>query len=150
MKLLIPPEAEREFQQALAALEHDNTVSALAHLEKGLRIHNDPSMHSYLGYCIARERGQSRKGIELCTAALALEPENPAHFLNLGKIHVLCKNKDEAMRVFRQGLAFGSHPEIVRMLTELGMRKPPLFPWLKRSNPLNRYLGLLLSRLGLR
>lgn len=146
----IPAEAEREFHQAVAALEHDDTVSALAHLEKGLRIHNHPAMHSHLGYCIARERGQSRKGIELCTAALALEPENPAHYLNLGKIHILRKDKDEAIRVLRQGVAFGSPPEIVRMLAELGSRKPPIFPRLKRSNPLNRFLGLLFSRLGLR
>jgi hypothetical protein len=32
----------------------------------------------------------------------------------------------------------------------MGIRKRPLFPFLARDNVLNKYLGFILSRLGLR
>jgi len=143
-------EAEKDFRRAEAELSADNTVAALASLEKALRLHDDPHWHSSLGYCIARERGQSRKGLDLCQASLRLEPDSALHYLNLGRIQLLAGNKEEALRVFREGISKEGDAEIIRKLVELGIRKPPIFPSLERSNPLNRYLGLLFSRLGLR
>ena len=143
-------EAEREFARAREALAEENCVVALAHLEKALKLVDNPSWYSYLGYCIAKERGQVRKGIELCQAAMELERDNADHFFNLGKLHLVANNKDEALRVFREGMAKGGNGEIERKLGELGTRKPPLFPFLARDNPLNRYVGLFLRRLGLR
>jgi len=143
-------EAEKDFRRAEAELAADNTVAALASLEKALKLHDDPHWHSSLGYCIARERGQSRKGLDLCQESLRLEPDHALHYLNLGRIHLLTGNREDALRIFREGIAKEGDAEIIRKLVELGVRKPPLFPSLKRSNPLNRYLGLLFSRLGLR
>jgi len=143
-------ETEKDFRRAEAELAADNTVAALALLEKALKLDDDPHWHSSLGYCIARERGQSRMGLDLCQEALRLEPDHALHYLNLGRIHLLTGNKEEALRVFRAGISKEGDAEIIRKLIEVGVRKPPLFPSLGRSNPLNRYLGLLLSRLGLR
>jgi Flp pilus assembly protein TadD len=142
--------AEKEFANGMAALVADDTLTALAHLERAVKLRDNPAWHSCLGYCIAKERGQLRKGVEFCQSALATEPDHPAHFYNLGRVHLLTGDKVEAMRVLREGMARGGSPEIVRLLESLGKRATPLLPMLSRSNPINRYLGLLLSRLGLR
>lgn len=150
MEQLVAEEAEKEFRRAEAELAADNTVAALASLEKALKLNDDTHWYSSLGYCIAKERGQTRRGLDLCRASLQLEPDSALHYFNLGKIQLLAGNKEEALAVFREGIAKKGGAEIIQKLIELGMRKPLLFPAFKRSNPLNKYLGLLFSRLGLR
>lgn len=142
--------AEKEFAQALAALAAEDTLMALSHLEKALKLWDHPGWYSYLGYCIARERGQHRKGVELCQESLRIEPDQPAHFLNLGRVHLVSGDKQEALRVLREGMAKGGSPELARLLDRLGTRRPPVIAALSRNHPINRYLGLILSRLGLR
>jgi len=142
--------AEREFAQALVALAAEDTQAALASIEKALRLRDTPEWYSYLGYCIARQRGQHRKGLELCKESLAVEPDNPVHFLNLGKVYLAKGDKAEALRTWREGMAKGGSPELVQQLERLGTRIRPAIPVLARKNPLNRYLGILLTRLGLR
>ena len=144
------PAAEREFVKALAALTDGDCVAAMGHLEKALKLYDNPGWYSFLGYCIAKERGQIKKGIELCQASLMREKGNPGHYYNLGRIHLLAGNKEEALGVFRQGIAEGGSPELTKVLEDIGSRKPPVFSFLHRDNPLNTYLGLILSRLGLR
>jgi len=142
--------AEKEFAQGIAALDGEDTLTALAYLERALKLHDHPGWYSFFGYCIARERGQHRKGRELCLSSLAVEPDVPAHYYNLGRVQMLSGDKEDALRVLREGMAKGGSPEIVRLLDALGTRNPPVFPSLSRTNPLNRYLGLLLKRFGLR
>jgi len=142
--------AAKEFALGVAALDADDTLMALAHLERALKLHDHPGWYSYLGYCIARERGQHRQGRELCLGSLAVEPDCPAHYCNLGRVQLLSGDKEDALRVLREGMAKGGSPEIIRLLDSLGSRSSLLFPALSRTNPLNRYLGLLLKRLGLR
>ncbi len=142
--------AKKEFELGVEALAAEDTLTALAHLERALRLQDHPGWHSYLGYCIARERGQHRQGQELCLSSLAIEPDHPVHFLNLGRVHLISGNKVEALQVLREGMAKGGSPELVSLLERLGMRKASLFPMLARDNFLNKYLGMLLSRLGLR
>jgi predicted Zn-dependent protease len=142
--------ADGEFERAQHALAEGDAVAALGHLEKALKLHDNPRWYSYLGYCVAKERGQFLRGVELCQSALAQEPENPVHYLNLGNVHLVTGNKNEALRVFREGMAHGGDAQLLRKLNELGMRKPPVLSFLPRDHLLNRCLGLLLSRVGLR
>jgi tetratricopeptide (TPR) repeat protein len=147
---IVKESAEREFAQTLAALAADDTQLALASIEKALRLYDTPKWYSYLGYCIARQRGQHRKGLELCKESLAVEPDNSAHFLNLGRVYLAKGDKDEALRIWREGMAKGGSPELVQQLERLGTRNRPAIPVLARENLLNRYLGILLTRLGRR
>ncbi len=143
-------EAEKLFIKGVEAIKNGNVVSALVFFEKATRLDNNPTNRSYLAFCIARERGQFKKAISLCEEALNEEPENPVHYLNLGRLYILAGQKTEAMRLLREGLTHEENREIVDELIGLGMRKPPVLPLLKRQNPLNRYLGIILTRLGLR
>ena len=150
MKLHPEVEAVVEFEQARDALKSGKALPALAHLEKALQLQDNPAWYSYLGYCIAKQRGQLKKGIELCQTSLEQEPEETAHYLNLGKIYLMTGNKPEALKVLRDGMARGKNKQIQRILDEIGMRKPPVIASLTRDNPLNRYLGILFCKLGIR
>jgi tetratricopeptide (TPR) repeat protein len=143
-------EAEREFELARKALEKEDFEAALVHLESALEQNDNPSWYSYVGYCIAKGRGEFRTGLDLCLMALELEPDNPVHYLNLGKVYFVSGNKKKALLAFRDGLAKGGNEEILRMLVESGMRNAPVFTSLPRSNPLNKFLGMLLHRHALR
>jgi tetratricopeptide (TPR) repeat protein len=142
--------ADKEFKRALKELGEGNVLAALACLEKGLKIWDDPRWYSFLGFCIAKERGHVKKGVELCKRAMACEPDNPGHYLYLGKVYLIDNNKNKALHTLRQGMALGNSPEIEQLLATIGIRRPPVIPFLSRNNPINKYLGIILSRLGLR
>ena len=139
-----------EFERARRAIAMDNTVAGLAGIEKALSLNDNKGWYSYLGYCVARERGQVSRGADLCMISLEHDPNNPEHYLNLGKIRLLSGNRAEALRILREGVARGENAEIMAVLNEFGKRKSPVIPFLPRSNPLNRFLGLILRRIGLR
>ncbi len=143
-------EAEKEFSKGVRALKQGDSLAALVCFEKAASLASRPVYSSYFGYCIAKERGQVQKGLLLCSEAIEAEPGNTVHYLNLGRIHLVTGNKPDAISVFRKGLAHGPNGEITSLLDAIGTRKPAIFSFLSRSNPINRYLGLILSKLGLR
>jgi len=142
--------AQREFDQAQSELGRNNVLAALACLEKALTIWDDPLWHSRLGFCVAKERGQLTRAFELCRTAIAHDPQNPVHYLYLGKVHQIAANQYEALQALRQGMTLGGLPEIELTLAAIGTRKPPVISFLSRDNPLNKYLGIITTRLGLR
>jgi len=133
---------------AIAAAEKGDTLIALMLLEK-IEQHT-PLTRSYYGYVIARERGEFNQAVALCREAMRDQPQNTVHYLNLGRVFLAAGNRDKAIRVFREGLKFGRNAKIQRHLDQLGLRRPEVIPALARTNPLNKYLGLLLARVGLR
>lgn len=150
MQLTPVEDVEKIFGRAVEALAAGETMSALALLERALKLSDNPTWHSYLGYCIAKERGQVKKGIDLCLACIKLEPENPVHYLNLAKVHVISGHKAEALSALREGMTIGGSTEICSLLNQLGTRKPPVFSFVSRDHIVNKVLGMVLNRLHLR
>ncbi len=138
------------FGKGIEALRHNHLFLARACFEQAAVAGKDPACCSYLAWCQAKTRGEYAKAVALAEGARDLEPTNPIHYLNLGRIHLLAGDKGRAIEVFRQGVRFDAGGEIVRELEQFGSRRPPVIPSLKRSHPVNRFLGLLLTRLGLR
>ena len=147
---MVNPEAKQLFDKGIQALTEGIILSALSFFEKALAKEDDPLISSFFAFCIAKERGEIKKAISLCTDAIKKEPGNSFHYLNLGKVYLIRKDKKEAVNTFRQGLQHEENQQIVDELDRLGTRKPPLIPFLKRSNVINKYLGMLLSRIKLR
>jgi tetratricopeptide (TPR) repeat protein len=143
-------EVEKLFSKGLEALGHGETLSALAFFEKALKTEDSPSIWSYFAFCIAKERGQISKAITLCEEAIKKEPNNSAHYLNLGRIFLFTNDKEDAVRIFREGLNHEANQQIIDELNRLVIRKPPVISFLKRDNPINKYFGLLLKILKLR
>ncbi len=134
-------EVEGLFMKGLDALAKGNTLSALSSFEKAINIENSPVVSSYYAFCIAKERGQVRKAISLCEEAIKKEPKSSLHYLNLGRIYLIAKNKEDAIKTFREVL---HNQQIVDELNRFEPRRPPVIPFLKRSNPINKYLGIML------
>ncbi|TAN39690.1 MAG: tetratricopeptide repeat protein [Nitrospirae bacterium] len=131
-------------------LRENNSLAALACFEKAYAIKKSPEVQSYLGLCIATERGRISEAESLCREAIDQDPANPQHYLNLGKIYLKVDRKTDCLDVLRKGLSVGADPEISELLQRIGMRKLPVFSFIPRGHFLNRYAGLMLSRLGLR
>ncbi len=98
---------------------------------------------SYLGYGLARYRGQVRNGIRLCKHAVKLEFYQPEGYLNLARAALLAdQSRHEAAAAVLRGLAIDpDHPELRQLQRTLGIRRPPVLPFLARRNPANRLLG---------
>jgi tetratricopeptide (TPR) repeat protein len=140
----------QEVKRGVAAAEQGNTLEALFHLENAALFSSTPTLASYLGYCLARERRQYKKGAGLCLEALKEEPQQALHYLNLGRVYLAAGEKAQAIRTMRQGLRLGRNRLLLDELKKQGLRKQPVFRSLARGHPLNRHAGLLLTRLGMR
>jgi len=142
--------AQRDFEKAEAELSRGNVLAALACLEAALKIWNNPYWHSRLGYCIAKERGHLTRAFELCRSSMEHDPGNPEHYYYLSKVHQIAADNYQAIQTLREGMLHGGSPDIEKSLQTLGTRKPPVLPFLSRSNSLNKYLGIIFARLKLR
>ncbi len=108
---------------------------------------SSPEMLSLMGYTLVKEAGQFRKGIELCLKAIASNPNNIEHYLHLGRIYLLAKKKDYAIRTFRKGLKIRKDARIVAELRLLGIRRSPPVSSLPRNHVVNRVAGKILHTL---
>lgn len=138
------------FAIGLEALTRNDTLSALKFFEKAVHMEDKPTYCSYFALCIAKERGQFQLAVTLCEKARAREPQNPVHYLNLGNVYLIAGKKVDAIKTFREGLVHERNQQIIDELDKLGIRKPPVISFLKRRNHVNKFLGILSKKLGLR
>ena len=143
-------EAEKLVAKGQEALANDHDYLALTCFEQAIRLEWTPLACSSLALCIAKVRGNYREANLLARKALDIEPNNPAHYKNLGRILLLEGDNEQGIMMLRQGMRYGERISIAQELEKLGIRKPPVFKSLPRSHPLNKYLGLFLAWLGLR
>ncbi len=137
-------------ERGLKAIEKNDTLLALVLLEDAASLSATPRVKSCLAYCLAKEKKQFQKAIAMCLAAQQDDPGNSLHSLNLGKVYLEAGQKKRAIRVFRQGLKMERNQEIIEHLKRLGQRKPPPMSNLPREHVVNRKLGALLARVGMR
>jgi tetratricopeptide (TPR) repeat protein len=140
----------QQVERGAAAAEQGNTLGALIHLENAALHGSTPLLASYLGYCLAQERHEFKKGASLCLEALEQEPGQAIHYLNLGRVYVAAGQRELAIKTLYRGLKLGRNRLILEELKKFGIRKELVFRSLPRSHPLNKYLGLLFARLGIR
>ncbi len=111
----------------------------------------DPRYLSYLGVCLAMLDKTATEAAILCEEAAREVHDDVDLYCNLGRVHLLFGNRYEAYRAFKRGLAVDQRSRIIlRELHKMGVRKQPVFPFLRRKNLVNICAGKLLSRLGRR
>ena len=113
----------------------------------------NPILLSYHGYIEARVNKHYSDGIKICRQSFKMLKKQmplvegfylPTLYLNLGKTHLSASNKKDAYFSFQRGLEIDEkHQDLLSELNKLGRRRKPTFPFLKRSNPLNKYVGML-------
>ena len=109
-----------------------------------------PQLLGLMGYSIAKEQGQIRKGLDLCNRAIAADPRNADNYLYLGKLLLIAGKKEQAIKIFRAGLKIRKDKRVVDELQKLGVRKPPPIDSLPRDHSINIIIGKLLRALRLR
>ncbi len=127
--------------------EGHTELTRLAQQEE--RHHKLPGLfYSYLGQAMARCEGRRREGLDLCLHAVEQEPFQPENYLNLAEVYLLLRNRRGALRALNKGLHLDpDHTRLLEVGRTLGLRRKPPIRFLERGNPLNRFLGLLSSRL---
>ena len=138
--------------RARQLLDRQESFEALTLLERAFRqAPDDPQVRSFFGLVMALERGQVRASIVLCRQALESAPERPELYVNLARVYLKAGQKDDAVQVLRDGLVHdAANPDLLATLHGLGTRHRRVVRSLPRSHPLNKYLGLAATRLGLR
>lgn len=147
---MLSREAEELFAKGLESIGHDHLYLARTCLEQAMEMEKSPEVCSYLALCRAKTRGQFSEAIALAKEAVDSAPGNSALYLNMGRIYLLAGDKKSALDILRKGMQCDGNQEILKELEIHGNRKPPVFPALGRNHSVNKYLGKLLSRLGLR
>lgn len=124
-----------------AALKEINQLPAMA---------RTPLIVSAQALCLAEVLKDFKTAVNMCHDAIKKDPKNPEHYYRQGRILILSGRKKDSIWVLRMGLRHGRHKGIIDTLGSMGIRRPPPFIFLSRSNPLNKYLGKLLTKFNLR
>ncbi len=147
-------------KEARDLLRKGKSEEAFGLLEEGLKVFPaDPFLLSYYGSLYSQVARKPSEGVRICRDAISkLEGRAsvnreflyPAFYLNLGMAYQGANKKREAICAFKVGLKSDpTNRAIIAEMNKLGRRKKPVLHSLKRSNPLNKYLGLFLSRTGI-
>jgi tetratricopeptide (TPR) repeat protein len=145
------------FDEVRQLLRRGNSKSALSTLEEALeKFPGDPFFLSYYGCLVAYVQNKPDEGVKICEDAIK-ELRNsvpfgsdsfyPVFYLNLGKAYLKADNKKEAISAFKRGLKIDrNNTDLLWEIQKLGIRKSPAISFLKRSNPINKHLGMLTGK----
>ncbi len=124
-------------------------------LRASVQFPDEPLILSYYGCLQALVDKKYRSGVETCKRAIAMfktkasfdeEVLYPVFFLNLGRAYLAAEKKKEALDAFHKGLQYDNgNNDLRKELRGLGIRKTPIVPFLGRSNPINKYIGMILQ-----
>jgi tetratricopeptide (TPR) repeat protein len=137
----------------------DNREGALRTLDEALTEHPfNALLLSYYGYLDAIVNKNYERGKNLCKTAIEIFEEESREegslrhkgfqavlYLHLGRTYLAGGTKKSAVKAFKRGLK--ADPKDTDLLSEvrrIGIRRKPIFPFLKRSNPINKYIGMLI------
>jgi tetratricopeptide (TPR) repeat protein len=145
------------FKAVQQCLKRGNGREAMEILREGLsKYPADPFLLSYYGCLLAIVENNPKEGIKICehsikelkkTMPFGSEFFYPVFYLNLGRAYVQAGRKSDAMKAFNNGLKNDpTNRDILSEIDKLGTRRTPPIPFLKRSNPINKYIGMLLSK----
>lgn len=139
-------------------LRSKNKKRALRVLSDALQEYpTDPFLLSYYGCLEAVANKNYKVGIDICHEAIeglkkrvpfGEEFFYPVFYLNLGRACLAAGKKEEAVNAFQRGLETdGENKDLLWEVRKLGLRRKPVVPFLRRSNPINRYIGQLVHSL---
>jgi tetratricopeptide (TPR) repeat protein len=145
------------FSEVQQLLRRGNSRQALDTLREALtKFPADPFLLSYYGCLIALVENNVKEGIAICEDAIkylntsmpfGTEFFYPVFYLNLGRAYLKGRKKVAAIKAFQEGLKHDPENKDLKWeMQKLGVRKKPPVPFLGRSNPINKYIGMLINK----
>lgn len=137
------------FNRALEMVSRNRVAVARECLEKALQIcPRHPGYLSLYGLCVAIESDDYASALTLCERAVKMRPNDPVPRVNLGKVLRMTGDNRRAYGEFLAAWRLDkSHGAPAAELSRMGIRRPPVVPFLPRSHFLNVRLGKLRARL---
>jgi len=139
--------ARNRYELAINMIRHRQFGVAIEHLENNLRENKeDYTSMTLLGVALARSGRDLKRAEKLCSLALQKERDTAAFYSNLAEIWMRRGLKKKAIATLNAGLKVApDDKQLLRLMARFGSRKKPVFSFLDRSNPINRYAGALLA-----
>lgn len=103
---------------------------------------------SLFGYTIALLLKKREEGIQMCKRAISMDSLNSRHFYLLGRIYLDVNARTKARDIWLDGQRIDPNNALIyNALQEVERRAKPVFPFLRRSHPLNKALGRIRHRM---
>lgn len=99
---------------------------------------------SYYGLCVAMVRHKYAEAVKYCNISIKANFMDPEHRVNLALVYLERGDRKNAVKNLEAGLRLQpSNKRIHKIFAEIGRRKPVMFSFLSRKNPLNVWIGRL-------
>ncbi|HMD31423.1 MAG TPA: tetratricopeptide repeat protein [Candidatus Acidoferrales bacterium] len=141
-------EAIQLFRFGLAHLRDGQSFEALAAFRQAASMEpQNPYFLSYYGLALGQASRNWDEAEALCLAALRLRRQIPQLHLNLADLYRRRGRVADAVETLHDALRYtGRDARVTEALAHFGQRKAPVFSFLGRNHPLNRYLGRVRHR----
>jgi tetratricopeptide (TPR) repeat protein len=136
-----------EFKKGVSLLQKGQSADALEHLRQAAELKREnPIYISFLGLSVARSQRNWAAAMTLCESALTKKRNEPQLYLNMTEVYVAAGRTEDAVETLDAGLKYcGRDRRLLRERANLGVRRPPILPFLRRGHFLNQSLGRLRS-----
>ncbi len=103
---------------------------------------SEPEFLAGYAWLMTQMQGRKDEGLELVTRLATENPQRPYVLLNYARAHLAVGDRAVGLRVMRKlARADAMESEAQRILEWLGVRRKPVFTFLKRSHPANFMVG---------
>ncbi len=140
--------ARATWEEGLAAFAARDLPGAHAAFERAHRRDpREPSYMSWYGLTLVLVERNSNLGVSLVDQALRAAGPTPELLINSARVHLALNQRERAVRAVVRGLELWPDDRRFKVARDaMGIRRPPVIPFLSRGNPLNRVLGRLRHR----
>ncbi|MDH3973489.1 MAG: hypothetical protein OEV42_04330 [Deltaproteobacteria bacterium] len=145
---------EEEYNKAMAKgialLKKGHAVDAVFIFEEIIeKTGPNGAAYSLLGLSMARAKVEIKKAEKYCIEAIKMHPSRADYYRNLAELYMIARKRNKAIMVLERGVKVCKNKKmLLQKWRMMGMRKSPPLPFLSRSNPVNKYLGLLRRRIS--
>ncbi|HVN08009.1 MAG TPA: hypothetical protein VMV61_03510 [Patescibacteria group bacterium] len=136
-------EAIQIFRSGLAHLRDGQSFEALSAFRQAASMEpQNPYFLSYYGLALGQAARNWEEAEALCLAALRKRRQIPQLYLNLAELYRCRGRVADAVETLSDGLRYtGRDSRLLDAMAFFGYRRPPVLAFLRRTHPINRYLG---------
>jgi predicted Zn-dependent protease len=153
-----PGKGSHDFlEDARVFLRKRNNRKAYEVLKGAVELYpEDPHLLTYYGSLASIVDKKHNEGVAACRRAIRIVKERlpfgkedvlPAFYVNLARAYSGGGDRQGAINALYEGTRYEQKEGMIhRELIKFGVRRPPPIPFLRRGNPINRYIGKLTFR----